>query len=93
MKQQSIDVSSIFIQEKRRSEEVLEQKSEFNKLIKDHLNYNKKIVTTLLNNKIQEDVRSFKEKKQQIDMLYHIQKDNMNEENAEKANKVRTGHI
>lgn len=70
-----------------------EQKSEFNKLIKDHLRYNKKIVTTLLNHKIQEDVKAFKDKKQQLDMLYHIQKDNINEDNAERANRVRSSHI
>jgi hypothetical protein len=48
---------------------------------------------TLMNHKINEDVKNFKEKKQQYDVLYHIQRDNMNEENAEKANKVRLDHI
>ena len=50
-------------------------------------------MTTSLNHKIQEDAKNLKEKKQQFDMLYHIQKDNMNEDNAEKANRVRSGHI
>ena len=48
---------------------------------------------TLLNHKTQEEVKNFKEKQQHYNMLNHIQRDNMNEENAEKANKVRAGHI
>lgn len=71
----------------------MERKSEFNKLIKDHLKYNKKIVMTLLNHKVQEEVKTFKEKKKQFSVLHHIQVDNMNEDNVEKANKVRAGHI
>ena len=65
------------------------QKAEFNKLIKDHLKYNKKIVMTLMNHKINEDVKSFKDKQQQFSVLHNIQKDNVTEENSEKANKVR----
>ena len=38
------------------------QKAEFNRLIKDHLKYNKKIVMTLMNHKVEEESRSFKEK-------------------------------
>lgn len=38
------------------------QKAEFNKLIKDHLKYNKKIVMTLMNHKVEEESRSFKDK-------------------------------
>ena len=48
---------------------------------------------TLMNHKVNEEVKSFKEKQQQYNMLYHIQKDNANEDAAEKANKVRSGHI
>ena len=38
---------------------------------------------TLLNHKTQEEVKNFKEKQQHYNMLNHIQRDNMNEENAE----------
>ena len=38
------------------------QKAEFNKLIKDHLKYNKKIVMTLMNHKVEEESRTFKDK-------------------------------
>lgn len=48
---------------------------------------------TLLNHKVQEEVKTFKEKKQQLTVLHHIQVDNMNEDNVEKANRVRAGHI
>lgn len=50
------------MKEKKKMEENQMQKAEFNKLIKDHLKYNKKIVMTLMNHKIEEDSRSFKEK-------------------------------
>lgn len=50
------------MQEKKKAEEMQLQKAEFNKLIKDHLKYNKKIVMTLMNHKVEEDSRSFKEK-------------------------------
>ncbi len=36
------------------------RKAEFNKLIKDHLKYNKKIVMTLMNHKIGEEAKAFK---------------------------------
>jgi hypothetical protein len=48
---------------------------------------------TLLNHKIHEEVKVFKDKKQQNSMLYQLQKDNMTEDNVEKANKVRSDHI
>lgn len=48
---------------------------------------------TLLSSKIQEEVKEFKEKKQQNNLLYHIQKDNLAEDNIEKANRVRADHI
>ncbi len=35
---------------------------ELNKLIKDHLKYNKKIVMTLMNHKVCEESKNFKEK-------------------------------
>lgn len=43
-------------------EENKARKAEFNKLIKDHLKYNKKIVMTLMTHKIGEESRNFKEK-------------------------------
>lgn len=48
---------------------------------------------TLLNHKVQEEVKTFKQKKQQLSILHHIQVDNSTEDNIEKANKVRSGHI
>lgn len=48
---------------------------------------------TLMNHKVQEEVKQLKERKQQFNLLYHIQKDTANEEASEMANKVRTGHI
>lgn len=36
------------------------KKAEFNKLIKDHLKYNKKIVMTLMSHKVGEESRAFK---------------------------------
>lgn len=36
---------------------------------------------TLMNHKINEDVKNFKDKKQQYQILYNIQKDNINEDN------------
>ena len=70
------------MKEKRRAEQNALQKSEYNKLIKDHLKYNKKIVMTLMNHKVNEDVKSFKEKKQQYELLHNIQRDNISEDNA-----------
>jgi ABC-type Mn2+/Zn2+ transport system ATPase subunit len=43
-------------------EENKNRKAEFNKLIKDHLKYNKKIVMTLMTHKIGEESKNFKEK-------------------------------
>ena len=42
------------LEEKKKQEEGQTRKAEFNKLIKDHLKYNKKIVMTLMNHKIEE---------------------------------------
>lgn len=50
------------MQERKKAEEAQAQKAEFNRLIKDHLKYNKKIVMTLMNHKVEEESRSFKEK-------------------------------
>lgn len=52
----------IFTKEKKKNEEGQVRKAEFNKLIKDHLKYNKKIVMTLMNHKVEEESKSFKEK-------------------------------
>lgn len=41
------------MKERKKSEENQMQKAEFNKLIKDHLKYNKKIVMTLMNHKVE----------------------------------------
>jgi len=48
------DVKNQFLEEKKKEEEQKVQKTEFNKLIKDHLKYNKKIVMTLMNHKVSE---------------------------------------
>lgn len=48
---------------------------------------------TLVNHKVHEEVRGFKEKQQQYSLLGHIQRDSANEDAAEKANKVRSGHV
>ncbi len=48
---------------------------------------------TLMNHKIEEDAKLFRDKKGQLQSLSQIKKDNMMEENAEKANKVRIEHI
>ena len=48
---------------------------------------------TLMNHKTQEEVKSFKEKKQQYNLLHHIMKDNAQEEASEKAHRVRSDHI
>lgn len=50
------------MQERKKAEDSQAQKAEFNRLIKDHLKYNKKIVMTLMNHKVEEESRSFKEK-------------------------------
>ena len=50
------------MEEKKKYEEGQTRKAEFNKLIKDHLKYNKKIVMTLMNHKVEEESKSFKEK-------------------------------
>lgn len=48
---------------------------------------------TLLNHKIGEEAKLFRDKKGQLDVLTQVQRDNAVEENAERANKVRVEHI
>lgn len=50
------------MEDRKKNEETQVRKSEFNKLIKDHLKYNKKIVMTLMNHKVEEESKTFKDK-------------------------------
>lgn len=62
VKQKAKQDREMSMEQKKKSEESQVRKAEFNKLIKDHLKYNKKIVMTLMNHKVEEQSKSFKEK-------------------------------
>lgn len=62
VKQKAKEEREASIEDRKKNEEGQLRKAEFNKLIKDHLKYNKKIVMTLMNHKVEEESKSFKEK-------------------------------
>lgn len=55
--------------------EELERKNEFNKLLREHLDCNKKIVYTIMNEKIREEARKLKIRKQELEIASQTLRD------------------
>lgn len=73
--------------------EELDRKSEFNKLLREHLDCNKKIVYTIMNEKIREEARKLKAKKQELELASQTLRESSIEDNFDRANKVRQDHL